>query len=288
VLRGFINYLDDYLDRTGITGLVQGALGILAFASLLSAVFGSTAIKAGALVIATLGLIGVLLMLTTHHRTLRAQADEHRLLLSRYCNALTREMNQMWHIHRWSETADIDHRGNAIGKITVHATVEAEALHFLRICVGSNWRQPERTKRNVQVTLAGLEIMGTGSTRWRETSRWRPDGRLEVLAHCVSTLPKRGDQIRLHFDYTWPGKCVPLVRREVDEFVWEFSRPLAQLEYQIMLPVGMRTRYETVGLDKQDTFDLSLYSPKHKRPVVHLIANDIAADRRVGLRLDLQ
>jgi len=289
VLQGFIDYLDDYLERTGIGGLIRGALGVLAFASLLSAIFGTIAIKAGALVIATMCLVGVLLMLTSHHRTLRAQAEEHRLLLSRYCDATTSGMTSPWHIHRWSEAIDIAPNGDALGSVTIHASVETEALHFLRVCIGPNWAQPERTRRKVRVSVAGLEIAGPGSSRWRETSLWQPDGRLEVLAHCVSTLPGPGDQIRLHLEYAWPGKCVPLMRHDrVDDFVCLFSRGLDQLDYRITLPVGTRAKYDAIGLDRdKDSFDLSLYTAKHKRPVVELVVRDIDADRCVGMRLDL-
>ncbi|HEX6341264.1 hypothetical protein [Umezawaea sp.] len=288
MLQGFIDFLDDYLERTGISGLIRGVLGVLAFASLLSAIFGTIAIKAGALVIATMCLLGVLLMLTTHHRTLRAQANEHRLLLSRYCDVVTSRMNPTWHIHRWSEAVDIAPNGDVLGSVTIHASVEAEALHFLRVCLGPNWAQPERTRRKVRVSMTGLEIMGTGSGRWSETSRWQPDGRLEILAHCVSKPPGLGDQIRLRLEYEWPGKCVPLMRHDrLDEFVCLFSRDLDQLDYRITLPVGTRAKYDPVGLDK-DNFDLSLYTAKHKRPVVELVARDVDADHRVGMRLDLR
>jgi hypothetical protein len=163
-----------------------------------------------------------------------------------------------------------------------------QGLYFLRILLGSNWRQAEKTRQKVQVAMAGLEVAGTGRTRWSETSRWRPDGRLEVLAHCVSTSLGLGDQIRLHLEYTWPGKCVPLMRRdEVDGFVCLFSRRLDQLDHRITLPVGTRVGYDAVGLVEGE-FDLSLYSAKRKRPVVELIAHDVDADHRVGVRLDLK
>jgi len=199
-------------------------------------------------------------------------------------------MNTMWHIHRWSEAIDIAPNGDVVGSVTIHASVEAEALHFLRVCMGPKWAQPERMRRKVRVSMAALEVMGTRSTRWSETSRWQPDGRLELLAHCISTPPGPGDQIRVHLEYVWPGKCVPLMRQDrADDFVCLFSRDLDELNYRITLPAGTRTKYDVIGLARDDdSFDLSLYTAKHKRPVIELIARDIDADRCVGLRLDLK
>jgi hypothetical protein len=134
--------------------------------------------------------------------------------------------------------------------------------------------------------MASVEI---GSTRWSETLYWRPCGRLEILAHCVAHPPRKGDAIKLHLDLTWPGKAAPLMRfDEADDFITLFSRPLAHLSYRIALPVGTKAKYEAIGLTDQDDFDLSLFAGNHRQPVVELVAHDIAADRRVGMRLDLK
>lgn len=290
MLHGFIDFLDDYLTDTGIAGLIRATLGILAFASLLSAVFGTTAIKAGALVIATLCLLGVLVLLTTHHRTLRSQAGRHRLLLSHYCAVLTDQMDHMWHIHHWSEVIDIAPNGDEKGSITIHATVDAEVLHFLRIVLGAHCKQPVKMRAKVHSVLAAFEVEGVGRTRWSETFHWLEDGRLEILAHCLSTPPVRGDRIRLRLDYTWPGKSATLMQQdEPDAFTILVSRSLDHLNYRITLPPGTRVDYDAIGLvEDQDDFDLSGYFLKRGQPIVELIAHDVEADHRVGMRLHLR
>jgi hypothetical protein len=289
MLRGFINFLNDYLDETGVVGLLKALLGILAFASLLSAVFGTAAIKAGALIIATLCLIGALVLLSAHHQTLRKQADQHRRLLTHYCWLLTYQMDHMWQIHRWSESITIEPNGDVSGTITVHATVETEVLHFFRVMLGAGWKQPERMRQKVRVAMASVEVTGTGRTRWDETTYWRPDGRLEILAHCISYPPRKGDDISLHLDLTWPGKAAPLMRFDkADDFVTLFGRPLAHLSYRVALPVGTKVTCDAIGLTGQDDFNLSHFAGNHRQPVVELIAHDIEADRRVGMRLDLK
>lgn len=290
MLRGFITYLDGYLTDVGLMGLVRAALGILVFGSVLSALFGSTAFKAAALVITALCVLGLLTVLVTTSTGLSHRVDRYQSLLTHYCGLIYDQSDYLWRIDRWEEDVTILANGDTTGSILVHAMVESDELHFCRLRIGPNWNQPDRFRRRVRVTASSVEVDGTGGCRWDRTLNWLPDGRLEVLAHFRSAPPKKGDEVTVRVEFTWPGKAAPLMRfKQPDEFVMTMGRPLAYLSYRVELPAGAQVRCDTVGLKREtDQFTLSPTTTTDKRPVIHLVAHDIATDRRVGMRLDLK
>jgi hypothetical protein len=290
MLRGFITYLDDYLTEVGLIGLVRAALGILVFASVLSALFGSTAFKAAALVIGVLCTLGLLTVLITTSTSLNHRVDRYQSLLTYYCDLIYGQSDHLWRIDRWEEDIRIRQNGDTTGSILVHAMVESDELLFCRIRFGPNWSQPDRFRRRVRVTASSVEVDGTGGCRWDRTLNWLPDGRLEVLAHFRSAPPKKGDEVTLRVEFAWPGKAAPLMRfGRPDDFMLQMGRPLAYLSYRVELPSGAQVKCDAVGLKREaDRFTLSSTTTTDKHPVIHLIAHDIAADRRVGMRLDLK
>ncbi|MBP2334627.1 hypothetical protein JOF41_000805 [Saccharothrix coeruleofusca] len=288
MLRDFIEFLEKHLDGSGITGLIRAAVGILTFGSVLSVVLGSTAIKASLVVATCLCLLGLLALSTARNRALRAQVDHDRHLLALRCDDLTGQIGPEWHIHHWHESLTVARNGDAIVSITVRATVTSEELRFLRLRLGSGWQQSEHVRRRVRVTTTGVEVDRPGSTQWHDTTYWRVDGRLEILAHCVSSPPRKGDEVRLHMEIVWPGKAAPLMRCAPDEFTVCFSRPLAHLTYRLALPAGTRLKHQPINLREDvDNYALSVFAPRKGRSIVELTAHDIPADRRVGMRLEL-
>lgn len=105
--------------------------------------------------------------------------------------------------------------------VTVRALVEAQALPFFRIRLGSgrHW-SPEWEQRRVDITACSVEVDGTGP-RWEETTRWLPDGRLEVVVHFRGAPPRKGEELRLLFQAQWPGRVRPLMRSDQREPVVE-------------------------------------------------------------------
>lgn len=286
MLKGFISFLDDYLADVGLIGLAKATLGILAFGGVLSVLFGSSAFKAATLLITVLCTLGLLTVLITRCVRLRHLLDRYKVLLTYYCNMLYDQTEHLWRIDRWDESIKIDTNGDVVGSILVHALVESDQLPFFRLRIGANWSQPEKVRRLVRVTASSIEVDGAGGTRWDRTLNWLPDGRLEVLAHFKFAAPKKGDQLVLRVEFDWPGKAAPLMRfGDPDDFVMTMGRPLAYFSYRVELPADTRVRYDSVGLKRGvDSFDLSRLAGEP--PVIHLVAHDIAADRRIGMRLD--
>lgn len=288
MLKGFISFLDDYLAEAGLIGLAKASLGILAFGSVLSAAFGSGAFKAAALLITVLCALGLLAVLIRRCTGLKRRVDRSHELLTHYCDLIYGRSDHLWRVDRWQESIKVAKNGDVTGSIIVHAMTESDELHFYRLRIGANWPQPEDQRRRVRVTASTVEVDGSGGTRWDRTLNWLPDGRLEVLAHFESAPPKKGDELTLRVEFEWPGKAAPLMRfGEPDDFVVLMGRPLAHFGYRVELPAGTAVRYDPVGL-KRGVDDFTLNRVEGKSHVVELVARDIAADHRVGLRLDLR
>jgi hypothetical protein len=235
-----------------------------------------------------LAIFGLVTTLTSRSTGLRHRADRYQNLLTHYCDLIYGQSDHLWRIDSWEESAKISKRGDVIGSIVVHAFTESDELHFCRLRIGANWPQPEKYRRRVKVIASSIEVDGAGGTRWDQTLNWLSDGRLEVLVHFKSAPLKKGDELVLRFEYEWPGKAVPLMKfHEPDEFVIMMGRPLAYFSYQAELPPGTRIRYDSVGLKRGvDSFELSRTAGEPA--VVCLVAQDIEADRRIGVRLDLK
>ena len=290
MLTGFVSFLDDHLADRGVRGLLDSALGILAFGGVLGAAIGSTGVKTAGLTITALYVIGILVILARRHVTLRRQVQEHEALLARYPDLIHEKYGPLWRIDRWEEELDIAQNGDTIGSITVHAVAQEEELWFVRLRIGPRWDQPIRMRRKVRVRVGSVETDGVGGTRYRHTSTWLPDGRLDVVVHFTHPPLRRGDGVGLRLDVDWPGKAAPLMRfGEPDEFTMRMVNPLVYAGYRVVLPAGLRARYDPIGLHGGvDRFTLTTSTAGGGRPVVHLQAHDIPADRRFGMRLDLK
>ncbi|MEO6085416.1 MAG: hypothetical protein ABIQ18_20085, partial [Umezawaea sp.] len=191
MLKGFMSYLEDYLDEAGSAGLAKAALGILAFASVLSAVFGSSAFKAAGLVIGALVILSLLTTLSKKNTDLQHEATlrqdevtelQHEVaglknLLTSHCNWLYDRSTHLWRIDRWEEDIVISANGDVSGTIIVRALVETENLDFFRLRIGPNWNQPEKYRDQVEVTVDS----GEGEAEWKHTLNWIDRNRLEIL-----------------------------------------------------------------------------------------------------------
>ncbi len=209
-------------------------------------------------------------------------------LISRYCDTLYRECQPLWRIDRWTESVEVNRNGDVIASILVHAAVLRNDLPFFRIHIGPNWNQPHDSRRKVRTNLTRIRFDDARTEPCEQTFSWLPDGRLEIIAHFPVTPPAKGDEIVFRFEVVWPQKAAPLMRfRQADEFVMTMGNPLAYLCYRVTLPAGTDVHATPVDLQEGvDRYRLTTSAASH-RPMVELIAHDIAADRRFGMRLAL-
>ncbi|WP_433270492.1 hypothetical protein ACQPZF_09920 [Actinosynnema sp. CS-041913] len=290
MLDGFISFLADHLADKGVAGMVKTTVGILAFGSVLAASFGSTPLKAAFLLTAGMYVLAALATLAGSRSALHRKVVRRDHLLARYCDLIYDEIQPLWRIDRWEESAEVADNGDVSASILVHAFVQRDRLRFYRVRLGPNWDQPMSSRRKVRVKVAGIEVGGAAKNQCESTSSWLPDGRLEVLVHFPTAPPRKGDEVVLRFEVHWPQKATPLMRSgRPDEFVMLLGNPLAYLRYRVTLPAGVRVHAIPVGLQAGvDSYRLETSTTGGNRPVVELVAHDIAADRRFGMRLDLR
>jgi hypothetical protein len=287
--KGFLQWLQDYAIYTGLVGLVEGMLAVVAFAGALSALFGATAIKAGAMFAVVFGVLGLIALLSFNRIEWRNRVDLHQALLAHYCVLISERFNHQWRTTSWKDVVVIESNGDAREIITVSAIVECDTLDFFTIYTGPGWNQPEKYRRKVKAKVRSLEVEGAGGTRRDVTSSWTDNGNLKILVHFGEPAV-RDSEISMKVELDWPGKCVPLMRRHsADEFALRFLGPLGHLEYQILLPPGFDVYYDTIGLSQpKDHYSCVRETVPGGRVQVLLVATDVEENRRLGLRLDLK
>jgi hypothetical protein len=108
------------------------------------------------------------------------------------------------------------------------------------------------------------------------------------MTYLGSAPPKKDDELTFRVAFTWPGKSAPLMRdRGPDEYLTQMSRPLAHFSYTFTLPTDCKVGFSPIGL-REGVHDFRLWSPTDSPHVVRLIARDMDADHKFGVRLDLK
>lgn len=289
MLRSFIGWLDDRLADSGPVGLMGAILGVLALGATLSAVFGTTTIKAAAVVAALIGVLGLFLLLfaerSDHHR----RDAENRRLLARYCDALLERSALYYRILRWTQATIIEPNGDTTSRICIHARSEIDDLLFFRMRFGAGWSQPAPLRKKVDVQVRSVVVNGIGGTRCDVSMYWRTDERLETLVHFTSKLA-RNSEFQVMLDVTWPGKCRPLMRdRSPDDFVTRPSRGMEHLQYVVVLPPGEEAYCDPIGFDATDPrFTITTHLTDDGRMKIALTSTNVPPTPKIGLRLDLK
>jgi hypothetical protein len=288
LLKSFAQWLEKFLHEEGAVGFVKGLLGLVAFGAVLSTLFGSVAIRA-AFIVAALFLVFVLLVhLTSRVSKLESDSREYRALLSTYCKMLTELQPSVFDIKVWEQEAVIEPNGDTREYITVTAVIRVADADFFRLVFGAGWDQPKAFQKEVTARVRSLEVDGTEGPSFLVTSHWRDDGKLDMVSHFHS--PAEVDsEVRLKMEWTWPRKCVPLmVYKRPDRFVFYFRQPVERATYKIVLPTGADVRWGVVSLNPvRDDFTI-VPSTTAGRTEIKLTINNLPADRKVGMMLELK
>ena len=288
MLKSFAQWLEKFLQDEGAVGFVKGLLGLVAFGTVLSTLFGSVAIR-GAFIVAAFLLVFVLLVhLTARVTKLESDSREYRGLLSTYCEMLTELQSSIFDIKVWEQEAVIEANGDTREYITVTAVIRGADANFLRLVFGAGWDQPKAIQKEVTAKVCSLEVDGTEGPSFVVTSHWRDDGRLDMVSHFHS--PAEVDsEVRLKMEWTWPKKCVPLmVLKKPDRFVFTFRRPVERATYKIVLPPGVDVRWGVVSLNKiRDDYDI-VSKVAAGRTEIKLTLNKLPANRKVGMMLEIK
>ncbi len=287
MMRSFVDWLDEYLVDAGVRGLTAGCLGILGFGGLLSALLGDSVVKAAAIVVVLLSILGLFLVVAASRMRWRVRATRAEVALRR---AYLRQLDDpYWTVRQWQQTIWIAANGDSTLSVTVHGVSDRENLSFFRIMFGSGWNQPLRYRSRVHVQVRSLMLEGVGGTRAEKFEHWRDDGQLEVYVEFPSPIPV-GGEFRFVADLRWPGRCRPLVRDgRPDEFCVTAARAMDLLEYTVVLPPGREAFYDPVGFTVgEDGRTLVSRTTPDGRTEVFLRGEGLSEGCRVGMWLDLK
>jgi hypothetical protein len=284
VLRSFIAWLDDYLAGEGPTGLARAIVGLLSFAALCGAIVGDMAIRAGAIVVVMLAVLGGGLLLLADRRSLQRRIQADQRLIFNYAYALHGQ-TPGYRITSWDKTIVVSPNGDAVDTMKVRAKVETDDVRTFVLWFGCKWPQPARYQRKVNVQVRNLLVGDTLGTSLDRTVAWFSNDKIGVLVHFPAPL-KVGSEISIRLETAWPGKCAPLMRGECDEFTIKLGTLITRARYKIVLPKGTETYCGPIGF--QDGVTLESSRDEEGR-LTHVIeARELPPNHRIGLRLELR
>jgi hypothetical protein len=290
MLRSFIAWLDNYLAGEEPSAVVKAVVGLMSFAALLGAVLGSTAIRTGALVVVVFIVLAMMLMLLADRRRIQREAEEHRRLLTLYCDFIIDPPRPTVRILKWEQVVFIEPNGDAKETINIQGIVLREKLYFLALRSTPRWEQPHWYRSRVKVKARSLLIDGARGTSWAITSSWKPNGELDFLAHLHQPA-NYGSEIHLEIERDWPGKCIPImVKRDHDEFTLRFreTMPVEYATYEVVLPSGVDAYYDPIGFTQPNGSYSIKRDRKQGRCTLTFVAKNISPNHLVGMKLEIK
>ncbi|GAA3893716.1 hypothetical protein GCM10022243_68200 [Saccharothrix violaceirubra] len=287
MLKEFVEWFDDQLMRRGVSGIFHAVLGILSLGAVASAVFGGTAVKVAAVLVAVIVLLAAMALLASGRKEQVLGRLRDDLLIGSLVDAVTGRSGNA-RITMWEDVAQIDSDGNVVETVTVFARAETGDVRFYRLRVGPGWNQPKRQRAKVVCEVVGVRPDGGDGPRYDLRCRRLVDGRLETVVTLPDTV-KVGQRFRVRFKYSWPGMCEPLmVWGQPEDFRLRFAHAVEGVRYTIVLPAGREVRFESIGFDGGD----SAYAVEVDRDPagavsLSLTARNVPAKHTFGTRLDL-
>lgn len=287
MLRETILFLEEFLHGHGPPAVAKAAVGLMSFAVLLGAVFGSTAIKAGALVTAILVIVAAGIALLTRRRVERRELEVHKDLVSHYCRLLD-TMRPSYEVIDWDKTAVIGERGDTHINLKVKLRATHDDFWFVRLRFGCGWPQPSRYRRRIRVTVRNVLVDGSPGTTLRTTVSWPRDGAMAAVAH-FHTPPAVNSEVSFTVDLVWPKMCAPLLDGNPDEFGLMFWQSVNRATYRILPPKGTEVYVEPIGKTEEFRgFRLRRRTDESDRQVIIFRLSDPPIGHRAGVRLQLK
>jgi hypothetical protein len=291
MFEAFIKWLDEYLSTHEQSSVLKAAVGLVAFASLLGAFFGSQTVRAGALVVVMFCLMsGVLLLLADRH-TLKKERDGYLRRLNAFHSELTElTLGPLIAVERWEQRVEISSNGDVREVLLIEAVAPRDHAYFVRLTARSRWAQPRWQLRKLRQTVSTVKPDGSLGPNWSIHSWWEGD---KLLSYLDLDPPiRRGQVIRFRLDRTWPGKCQPMMRdKQAEDFLLRTTTGLEirYAEYTLVLPKGKAARYELIG-DGEPDVQLAAGENEGKdgRREYTWCADKVPAQISVGMRLQLE
>jgi hypothetical protein len=292
MFKSFIAWLDSYISREEPSSVLKAMVGLMAFAGLLGTVFGSQAIRAGAFVVVIVFLVSAILLLLADRRRLRRAYEKDQTLLARYCDVLIEAGSEpALSIGTWKQKVYVQSNGDVREVLTLKAVALRDKVPFIRLTAGSRWDQPEKYRRDVEVTARSLSHNGAPGPRWNVTTPWLSTQKMMSILHMHEPI-KRGEEVLVEVVRTWPAKCLPLMRnRDAEDFCIRTSNLLEiqHVDYSVVLPNGFDAVYELIGSTKPDvTLSAEKECDQEGRRTFTWHSEKVPSWTKVGIRLELK
>jgi hypothetical protein len=290
MLRSFVGWFDGFLAGEGPSAVVRGILGLLSLGGLLGALLGSSAVKAGVVVAVLLVLLGMTQLLLADRLGMLRQLAKHEKLVSRYGKVVD-EMNPTYEVLSWDQTAHIlNSRGDTHEYVTIGVKVLRSDMRLIRLVFGCGWAQPVKYRRGVRIMVRNLLVGDSPGTSREVTHSWVADGKADILIH-FAVPPPEGSEVRFMVTMEWPGKCLPLMNGDIDDFAFCFvQQAVDRASYEVVLPPGYDAYHEAIGFDRCDsTFQLDATTDEDDGRRRYLFqAGPLPVGLRAGVSLELK
>ena len=186
------------------------------------------------------------------------------------------------------QVAVIAANGDTHEFITVCAVIRNAEARFFRLRFGSGWDQPKSVQKRVNAQVRSLLVDGSMGPSFPG------DLALERRRQARHGLPlpfARGSGQR-----NTPENGMDLAEemrtadaaQKPDPFTFYFRQPVERATYTIVLPAGVDVHWDVVALNRiRDDFEI-IRKTSAGRVEITLAINDLPANRRAGMLLELQ
>jgi len=287
----FDEWLDDYLRDHKPSVVLKTVVGLVAFASLLVALFGSQTIRTWAFVAVAFCLMSGILLLLADRHGIRQERDTYlQQRLNWYYDVLSKlSPEPLIAVDNWEQTVEIMPNGDTHEVQILDAVAPREVIFFARLTAKSRWKQSKRQLRKITMTARRVNADDSLGPLWNIMSSWEGD---KLVAHLdLDPVLRRGETIRFRVERTWPAKCRPMMRdNKAEEFLLRTTNALEirYAKYSVILPKNFEAAYELIGEGEPDVQLLGDVTEQDGRKIYTWYADKVPTNTWIGIRLQLR
>jgi hypothetical protein len=231
--------MDEYVARNGYGKFLSTGLTILSVVGFVSALVGSTWLRAVTTFLALVAAVLLILLGIAERRRLHGRIERDADTINRYVKFI--DQRTPFHIQVWKQVVTISRNGDAVirREMTLTRADDSEP-HFLRANVSyyGSVRLSESMKRRVNIEAYRMNPAdGDRETRARWTYSWstttagKPS--LDVVVHLDGGI-EEGEVVVV--EWSWPRYSEDLrADRDTELFDVVFRRDVAEFQYEIRL-----------------------------------------------------
>lgn len=286
----FNEWLDDYLRDHEPSVVLKTVVGLVTFASLLVAFFGSQSIRPWAFVAVIFCLMSGILLLLADRHGIRQERDTYLQRLNWYYDVLSKlSPEPLIAVENWEQTVEIMPNGDTHEVQILDAVAPREVIFFARLTAKSRWKQPKRHLRKITMTARRVNADDSLGPLWNIMSSWEGDKLVAYLD--LDPVLRREETIRFRVERTWPAKCRPMMRdQKAEDFLLRTTNALEirYAKYSVILPKKSEAAYELIGEGEPDVQLIADVTEENGQKSYSWYANKVPSNTWIGIRLQLK